>query len=112
MTRIGDALARALERMCRTFERWFPGRHGQLGVRLRERCKQWLGYTSRFESSALIAARSRAVDGVICGHVHSPASRTIDGLYYGNGGDWVGSATALVEHVDGRMELLSWNGPR
>ena len=41
--------------------------------------------------------------------MHSAASRTIDGLYYGNNGDWVGSATALVEHPDGRIELVSWD---
>jgi UDP-2,3-diacylglucosamine pyrophosphatase LpxH len=109
LSRIGDALARGLEHSCEALERLFLARRGRLGRALRERCKGWLGYTARFERSALVAARSRAVDGIVCGHVHSAASRTIDGLYYGNGGDWVGSATALVEHVDGRMELLSWD---
>jgi UDP-2,3-diacylglucosamine pyrophosphatase LpxH len=108
LSRIGDALARGLEHACEGLERLFLARRGQLGRRMRERCKRWLGYTERFERSAVYAARERAVDGIICGHVHCAASRTIDGVYYGNGGDWVGSATALVEHVDGRMELLCW----
>lgn len=108
LSRIGDALARGLEHGCLALERLFFARRGRLGRALRERCKGWLGYTRRFERSAVFAARARAMDGIICGHVHSAASRTIDGLYYGNGGDWVGSGTALVEHVDGRMELLCW----
>ena len=30
-----------------------------------------------------------------------------DVTYY-NDGDWVESCTALVEHSDGRMEILDW----
>jgi UDP-2,3-diacylglucosamine pyrophosphatase LpxH len=108
LSRLGDALARGLERACAALEWLFRARVGALGPSLRERLKGWLGYTARFERTAIGAARARAVDGVICGHVHSAASRTIDGLYYGNGGDWVGSATALVEHADGRIELVAW----
>jgi hypothetical protein len=34
--------------------------------------------------------------------------RDIDGILYVNDGDWVESCTALVEHHDGRLELLDW----
>lgn len=113
LARTGDLVARALERTGLTLEllagspRAGAGQP-RLGLKLKERAKSWLGYTRRFERSALGVARARAVDGIICGHVHSAASRMIEGLYYGNGGDWVGSATALVEHGDGRMELVVW----
>ena len=45
-------------------------------------------------------------DGVVCGHIHKPDMRVIDGIHYDNDGDRVDSCTALVEHLDGRMELL------
>jgi UDP-2,3-diacylglucosamine pyrophosphatase LpxH len=45
---------------------------------------------------------------VICGHIHWAAIREIDGLTYVNCGDWVDSCTAIVEHFDGRLELVSW----
>ena len=45
---------------------------------------------------------------MVCGHVHKPEIRTIDGVQYFNDGDWVESCSALVEHMDGRMELLHW----
>jgi UDP-2,3-diacylglucosamine pyrophosphatase LpxH len=35
--------------------------------------------------------------------------RTIDGILYCNDGDWVESRTALVEHMDGRLELIYWD---
>jgi UDP-2,3-diacylglucosamine pyrophosphatase LpxH len=106
--RIGDALARMLERVCGVLERACMRRRSRLAPFLKERCKRLLGYTTRFERTALIAARARAVDGIICGHVHTAASRTVDGLYYGNNGDWVGSGTALVERDDGSIELVCW----
>jgi hypothetical protein len=34
--------------------------------------------------------------------------REIDGLSYINCGDWVDSCTAVVEHFDGRLELVAW----
>jgi len=34
----------------------------------------------------------------------------VDGLLYCNTGDWVESCTALVEHFDGRLEIIRWNG--
>jgi hypothetical protein len=35
--------------------------------------------------------------------------RDIDGVLYCNDGDWVESLTALVEHADGRLELVDWS---
>jgi hypothetical protein len=32
--------------------------------------------------------------------------KSFDGINYYNCGDWVDSCTALVEHLDGRMELV------
>ncbi|MEK6209210.1 MAG: hypothetical protein AABM64_02380 [Pseudomonadota bacterium] len=59
-------------------------------------------------SSRTRAVRDRGLDGVICGHIHSAAIKDIDGLIYINCGDWVDSCTAIVEHHDGRMELVHW----
>ncbi|HKL88030.1 MAG TPA: hypothetical protein VJ884_03420, partial [Salinibacter sp.] len=50
----------------------------------------------------------KGFDGVICGHIHHPRLRTINDTQYVNTGDWVESCTALVEHLDGRLELLRW----
>ena len=36
--------------------------------------------------------------------------REANGLTYVNCGDWVDSCTAIVEHLDGRLELVAWNG--
>jgi hypothetical protein len=32
----------------------------------------------------------------------------VNGVLYLNDGDWVESCTALVEHQDGKLELIDW----
>ena len=63
---------------------------------------------SDFEGAVAAEARSRGYQGVVCGHIHRPEMRHIDGTLYCNDGDWVESLSALVEHLDGRLELVHW----
>lgn len=74
----------------------------------KRRVKRALQFIFDFESSVVHAARLRGVDGVICGHIHWAKIAEIDGLTYANCGDWVDSCTAIVEHFDGRLELVEW----
>jgi UDP-2,3-diacylglucosamine pyrophosphatase LpxH len=53
-------------------------------------------------------ARTKDVDGIICGHIHHANIRNIDDIMYMNCGDWVESCTALVEHLDGTWEIIKW----
>jgi predicted phosphodiesterase len=50
----------------------------------------------------------KGYDGVICGHIHHPEIKEINGVVYMNDGDWVESLSALVEHHDGRWEIVTW----
>jgi UDP-2,3-diacylglucosamine pyrophosphatase LpxH len=63
-------------------------------------------FISGFEQAVARHGQSLRVDGVICGHIHTPAIKPLDGILYLNCGDWVDSCTAIVEHHDGRMELV------
>ena len=53
--------------------------------------------------------KPKGCDGVVCGHIHKAAMRDIDGILYANDGDWVESLSALVEHDDGRLEIIYWD---
>lgn len=61
-----------------------------------------------FERAAVEEAARRNLDGVICGHIHQPALKTIDGILYCNDGDWIENCTAMAENHDGGLELLQW----
>ena len=79
-----------------------------LSAYLKHKVKNAVEYISRFEEAVAEEARRRGVDGVICGHIHHPEMRMIDGILYCNDGDWVESCTALVESGDGRLEIVRW----
>ncbi len=70
--------------------------------------KDAVNFIGSFEELLASEARRHAVDGVICGHIHHAAMHDRFGVRYMNTGDWVESCTALVEHYDGRYELLRW----
>ena len=65
---------------------------------------------TRFEVALSRAAEEAGTDGVICGHIHSAAMHEKYGVTYLNCGDWVEHCTALIEHEDGRFELVEWRG--
>jgi hypothetical protein len=65
-------------------------------------------YIGSFADAVVDEALRRGVDGVVCGHIHHAEMREINGILYCNDGDWVESCTALVEHFDGRLELINW----
>src|SRR6478672_5203464 len=75
---------------------------------LKVKVKNALQFIENFEQAVAEEARRRGVDGVICGHIHKAESRMIGDILYINDGDWVESCTALVEHPDGRLELIHW----
>lgn len=81
-----------------------------LSAYLKHKVKKAVSYVTDFEVAVASEARARGHDGVVCGHIHRAEMREIDGTLYCNDGDWVESRTALVEHFDGRLELVCWSG--
>jgi UDP-2,3-diacylglucosamine pyrophosphatase LpxH len=82
-----------------------------LSAYLKRRVKNAMQYITAFGEAVADEARRRGVEGVICGHIHHAELRKIGDILYCNSGDWVESCTALVEHFDGRLEILHWIDP-
>lgn len=70
--------------------------------------KQAVNFISDYEENLTSFARTKDVQGIICGHIHHANIRDIQGIAYMNCGDWVESCTALVEHLDGRWEIIRY----
>ncbi len=84
-----------------------------LAAALKARTKKAVQYVAGFEEAVARRAASVGADGVVCGHIHRAELREIATdsgrrVLYANCGDWVESCTALVEHADGRLELVPW----
>jgi UDP-2,3-diacylglucosamine pyrophosphatase LpxH len=79
-----------------------------LSKHAKHKVKNAVEFISRFEDAVAHEARAKNVNGVVCGHIHTAEVRQYGDITYYNDGDWVESCTALVEHFDGRMEILHW----
>ena len=95
--------------------RWFNAMRRRLGYPywslsqwLKRQVKGAVKAIDLFETALAAEAGRRGFDGVVCGHIHHAEMRRVNGILYLNDGDWVESCTALVEHHDGRLELLDW----
>lgn len=102
-------LAIALNTYFNRLRRIFGLPYWSLSRWLKLKVKNAVNFIGEFEDTLKGEARRHQVDGVICGHIHHPVIRFEEGLIYVNCGDWVESCTAVVEHFDGRMELIEWS---
>jgi UDP-2,3-diacylglucosamine pyrophosphatase LpxH len=71
--------------------------------------KKAVNFIGDFEDTLAAEAARRGVDGVVCGHIHHATIRKIGDMLYVNTGDFVESCTAVVEHSDGRFEIIHWH---
>ncbi len=79
-----------------------------LSAYLKHKVKNAVEFISCFEDAVASEAKKQNADGVICGHIHHPEMREIGGILYCNDGDWVESCTALIEDLDGHLEIVRW----
>jgi UDP-2,3-diacylglucosamine pyrophosphatase LpxH len=91
---------------------WIRRRMGfgyfSLSKYLKYKVKKAVDFIFKFEENLAGYCKKRGFDGVICGHIHHAEIKNINGIVYMNDGDWVESCTALVEHWDGRWEIITW----
>jgi len=73
------------------------------------KAKAAVKYVTDYEHAMIQFARKNGMAGVICGHIHRPEIRPVDGVVYMNCGDWVENCTALVEESDGTIKLLHFH---
>ena len=103
-----DALVRLNSILSLIRRRFGMSAYWSLAGYAKRRVKKAVQFIFDFEDAAMHAARQRGLDGIICGHIHSAVIRQAGSTMYANCGDWVDSCTAIVEHLDGRLELIAW----
>jgi len=109
LAHLGDIGYKLLLRVNRVYNKFRALRgkeYFSLSKAVKARVKSAVSFVSKFEIQLAALARSRGCVGVICGHIHTPDIRKIEDIHYLNSGDWVESLTAIVEHFDGRFELI------
>jgi UDP-2,3-diacylglucosamine pyrophosphatase LpxH len=111
LVRLGDVMQRfvcALNRHGNALRRRCGFAYRPISIAVKERIGAARRFIADFERRVAARAAAHGYDGHICGHIHYGRIREADGVVYLNDGDWVEHCTGLVEHADGRMELLHW----
>jgi UDP-2,3-diacylglucosamine pyrophosphatase LpxH len=111
LAHLGDWGYRALLSLNRFYNAWRAWRgkeYWSLSKAIKARVKEAVSHISNFEQHISELARARGCVGVMCGHIHTAADKMIGDVHYLNSGDWVESLTAIVEHWDGRFELINY----
>jgi UDP-2,3-diacylglucosamine pyrophosphatase LpxH len=111
LSHLGDWGYHALLCINRAYNAWRSWRgkeYWSLSQAIKARVKSAVNHISKFEDHIAALAHERGCQGVICGHIHTPANKHIGDVHYLNSGDWVESLTAIVEHYDGTFELVDF----
>lgn len=73
---------------------------------VKAKVKSAVSFISDFENELSKVAKARRCHGIICGHIHQPAIKNINGIEYLNSGDWVETMSALVEEENGDWKII------
>lgn len=99
-----------INRFLRVVRRFFGIQsHFSLAAFVKFKVKNAVQFMSDYEQSIVNTLKGEGLDGVVCGHIHHAEIKEMDGFLYVNTGDFVESCTAIVEHGDGRLELVRWH---
>jgi UDP-2,3-diacylglucosamine pyrophosphatase LpxH len=109
MAKLGDFFYNLLLRINRTYNRWQALRgkpYYSFSQEIKAKVKKAVSNASNFDRMLTDMARKKGCDGVICGHIHRPEDRVIDGIHYLNSGDWVETLSALIEDFEGNWKIV------
>jgi UDP-2,3-diacylglucosamine pyrophosphatase LpxH len=111
LSHLGDWGYHVLLKLNRAYNAWRAWRgkeYWSLSKAIKARVKSAVSHISKFEQHIAQLAHEHNCVGVMCGHIHTPADKMIGDIHYLNSGDWIESLTVIVEHYDGRFELVDY----
>ena len=104
---IGYDFALTLNRWYNRYRKWRNLPYQSISQKIKGGVKAATNYINDFETTALSMATKKGCNGVICGHIHQPEDRMIDGKRYINSGDWIENMSAILIGKDGDICLYN-----
>jgi len=102
---IGYDFALTLNRWYNHYRKWRKLPYQSISQKIKAGVKVATNYINDFEVTALSMATKKGCDGVMCGHIHQPEDRMINGKRYVNSGDWVENMSAICIDKDENLYL-------
>ena len=104
---VGYDFALWLNRWYNKYRVWRKLPYQSISQKIKSGVKAATNYVNDFEVTALSMATKKGCHGVMCGHIHQPEDRMINGKRYLNSGDWIENMTAICVEDTGRIYLYS-----
>jgi UDP-2,3-diacylglucosamine pyrophosphatase LpxH len=104
---VGYDVALTLNRWYNQYRKWRKLPYQSISQKIKSSIKTATSYVNDFETTALKMAEKKGCDGVICGHIHQPEDRTINGKRYLNSGDWVENMSAILIDTYGKIYIYN-----
>jgi UDP-2,3-diacylglucosamine pyrophosphatase LpxH len=95
----GYELAISLDMLMKKF-----GYKKSLSKFLKKKVKDAVKFITNFEEQLVYQSKKRNCKGVVCGHIHTPENKYIDGIHYLNCGDWIENNSYII-YNKGKWEL-------
>ncbi len=102
---VGYDFALWLNRVYNAYRKWKKLPYQSISQKIKNGVKVATNYINDFETTALSMATKKGCSGVICGHIHQPADRMINGKRYLNSGDWIENMSAICIDNIGKIYL-------
>ena len=104
---VGYDFALTLNRWYNTYRKWRNLPYQSISQKIKGGVKAATNYINDFETTALSMAYKKGCNGVICGHIHQPEDRIINGHRYLNSGDWIENMSAILIGKNGDICLYN-----
>jgi UDP-2,3-diacylglucosamine pyrophosphatase LpxH len=76
---------------------------------LKSKVKEAVKFITSFEYELIRQAKKHNCDTVICGHIHHPDDRMVDGVRYLNSGDWIEN-NSYITYNNGKYQVHEYKG--
>ncbi len=87
----------------RKLKKW--GMKRSLSKFLKDKVKEAVKFITSFERQLAYQAKIRGCNSVICGHIHTPEDKNVDGVRYLNCGDWIENNSYII-HEKNEYKIL------
>lgn len=94
-----------VNRFYNRYRAWRGKEYFSLSKVIKAKVKGAVSFVDKYEEKLQELAEARKCQGIICGHIHTPADKRVGEVHYLNSGDWVETLSCILEHPDGRMEV-------
>jgi UDP-2,3-diacylglucosamine pyrophosphatase LpxH len=101
---VGYDMAISIDRFLKSL-----GMKRSLSKFLKSKVKEAVKFITSFEYELIRQAKKHNCNTVICGHIHHPDDRMVDGVRYLNSGDWIEN-NSYITYNNGKYQVHEYKG--